>query len=146
MNVFFVCTANSCRSQMAEAWARHLFPADWSVSSGGLLTYRITGKTRAVMGEVGLDMAGQATQPIDDFDLDSFDLIVTLSEEAARFLPALQVPGRHVPLPMDDPMSAEGDGETVRAAFRKGRDHIRQIVEGIVAGSIVPGIGGADPR
>ena len=139
MKVLFLCTANSCRSQMAEAWARHLFPAGWEVFSGGLLTYRITEKTRAVMAEVGLDMAGQKTKTFDRFDLDSFDLIVTLSQEVGMYLPPLADPTRHVRRPVDDPMSASGDPETVRAAFRRGRDEIRAIVEAVAKGELGPG-------
>ncbi len=131
-----MCTANSCRSQMAETWARHLFPADWSVSSGGLLTYPITEKTRHTMKEVGLSMEGQDTKTIDGFDLDSFDLVVTLSEEAGRFLPALADPSRHLRRPLKDPMAAKGDSELVRAAFRRGRDQIKDLVQAIVQGQI----------
>lgn len=139
MKVLFICTANSCRSQMAEAWARHLFPADWSISSGGLLTYRITEKTRHTMKEVGLDMAGQKTKTIDGFDLDSFDLVVTLSEEAGRFLPPLSDPSRHIRRAMKDPMGVKDDPEVVRQAFRTGRDHIQGIVKAIAEGKITAG-------
>ena len=142
MKVLFLCTANSCRSQMAEAWARKLFPDGWEVASAGLLTYRITKKTRAVMQEVGLDMAGQQTKTLDVVDLDSFDLVVTLSEEVGRYLPRLADPDRHVPCPMEDPMSATGDPEKVRAAFRQGRDRTRQIVEAVVDGRIRAGMTG----
>ena len=127
MKVLFVCTANSCRSQMAEAWARELFP-DWEVCSAGLLTYRITDKTRSVMSEVGLDMAGQEPLSIDGVDLNSFDLIVTLSKEAGRYLPALNEPDRHRHRPVDDPMSFSGSPEETRTDFRRGREEIRQIV------------------
>lgn len=133
MKVLFICTANSCRSQMAEAWARHLFPAGWEVSSGGLLTYRITEKTRGVMAEVGLDMAGQDTKMFDVFDLDSFDLVVTLSKEAGQYLPGLAVPERHVRRPVTDPMSATGAPEEIKAAFQLGRDRIKQIVLDIIS-------------
>jgi arsenate reductase len=139
MKVIFLCTANSCRSQMAEAWARHLFPADWEVASAGLLTYRITKKTRAVMAEVGLDMAGQETKTLDRFDLDQFDLVVTLSHEVGTYLPELSHPERHIACPMDDPMSAKGEPEQVREAFRAGRERIRRIVQAVVEGSLVPG-------
>jgi len=134
-----MCTANSCRSQMAETWARHLFPADWSISSGGLLTYRITEKTKHTMQEVGLDMTGQKTKTIDGFDLDSFDLVVTLSEEAGRFLPALNVTTRHIRRAMKDPMSAKGNSEEVRQAFRTGRDHIKSIVQASADGTLEAG-------
>ena len=132
MNVLFVCTANSCRSQMAEAWARHLYPADWTVQSAGLLTYRITAKTRAIMAEVGLDMDGQRPKLIDEVDLDGIDVVVTLSEEATRYLPELPPHTRHLKRPIDDPMSATGDAETVRAAFRRGRDEVRAIVQSLL--------------
>jgi arsenate reductase len=133
VKVLFICTANSCRSQMAEAWARHLFPDGWIVDSGGLLTYPITEKTRAAMAEVGLDMAGQQTKTFDQFDLDSYDLVVTLSGEAGRYLPALADPARHFRSPVTDPMSATGSAEEIQAAFRLGRDRIRRIVSDIVS-------------
>ncbi|MCP4292549.1 MAG: arsenate reductase ArsC [bacterium] len=139
MKVLFVCTANSCRSQMAETWAHHLFPPDWSAFSGGLLTYRITEKTKFTMKEVGLDMTGQDTKTIDTFDLNSFDLVVTLSKESTQFLPPLANPARHIKRPMRDPMSASGNSDEVRLAFRTGRDHIQSIVQDIVAGIIQEG-------
>jgi arsenate reductase (thioredoxin) len=134
MRVLFVCTANSCRSQMAEAWARHLFPPGWEVASAGLLTFPISARTRAVMEEIGLDMAGQSPQSIDEVDLDRFDLVVTLGREAGQYLPALADPLRHRRRPIDDPMAAEGTPEEVRAAFRRGRDQVRAIVAEVVAG------------
>jgi len=139
LKVLFMCTANSCRSQMAETWARRLFPADWEVHSAGLLTYPIVDKTRFTMQEVGLEMTGQETKTMDTFDLDSFDLIVTLSREAGNFLPRLADPARHVKRPIDDPMSCSGDGETKRAAFRQGREEVRRIVQAVAEGRLGPG-------
>jgi len=132
VNILFICTANSCRSQMAEAWAGRLFPAGWTVSSGGLLTFPITENTRRAMAEVGLDMEGQKTKTFDKFDLDSFDLVVTLSNEAGRYLPALATPERHLRRPITDPMSSKGSSEEVQAAFRLGRERIKGIVEDLV--------------
>ena len=134
MKVLFICTANSCRSQMAEAWARRLFPPGWTVHSGGLLTYPITDGTRRAMAEVGLDMAGQQTKTFDQFDLDTIDLVVTLSTEAGRYLPGLADPARHLRRPVTDPMSATGSPEEIQDAFRLGRDRIKRIVEDIVTG------------
>jgi arsenate reductase len=136
MRIIFICTANSCRSQMAEAWARYLLPAHWEIHSAGLLTYRITSATRQIMAEAGLDMAGQHSKTLDEFDLDSFDLVITLSEDAGRFLPALSRPARHVHRPLPDPMSASGSPAAVKQAFRTARDRIRQLVERIAASQI----------
>ena len=84
------------------------------------------------MAEVGLDMGGQKTKTFDKFDLDSFDLVVTLSNEAGRYLPALAHPERHLRRPITDPMSSKGSSEEVQAAFRLGRERIKGIVEDLV--------------
>lgn len=118
---------------MAEAWARHLFPAGWQAASAGLITYPIVRRTRAVMQEVGLDMAGQHAKPLEAVDLDSFDLVVTLSEEAGRYLPALPPSAVHWRRPIPDPMAAGGTPEEERAAFRAGRDRVLGIVREVLA-------------
>ena len=132
MKVIFLCTANSCRSQMAEAWARHLFPEGWDVASAGLVTYPITEETRAAMAEAGVTMEGQRSQPIDDYDLDAFDRVVTLSGQSTRFVPRLKDPSRHLSRPMSDPMSARGTHDEVRRAFAAGRDRIRAVVDEVI--------------
>lgn len=132
MKVLFMCTANSCRSQMAEAWARALFPAGWEAASAGLITYPITDRTRAVMDEAGVSMEGQTTKSLDDFDLDDFDLVVTLSRQSTTFLPTLAHPERHLAHPIPDPMSAVGSPEEIRAAFLEGRDTVRDLVRDLV--------------
>ncbi len=132
MKIIFLCTANSCRSQMAETWARSLFPKDWTVASAGLITYPITEATRSTMAEAGLDMNGQYTQSIDQYDLNDFDLVVTLSSQSTKFLPRLRDPERHRAHPMSDPMSASGSEEDVRQAFAVGRDRIGELVKNLV--------------
>jgi arsenate reductase len=141
LRIIFLCTANSCRSQMAEAWARRLCPADWEIQSAGLLTYPITEETRTAMAEVGLDMAGQVSKSLDRFVLDDFDLVVTLSRNSGRFLPQLSHPERHLHRPLPDPMQISGSDEKVLQAFRKARDRIRQVVEEILAKAQTPAKG-----
>jgi arsenate reductase len=131
-----MCTANSCRSQMAEGWARRLFPAEWEVASCGMITHPITRETREAMAEVQIDLADQHTKSLDAVDLESFDLVVTLSRTAGRYLPRLRRPGVHRPMPISDPMATRGTDEEVRDAFRGGRERIRSIVEEIVAGRL----------
>ncbi len=138
MKILFLCTANSCRSQMAEAWGRRLMPPDWEVRSAGLITYPIADETRAVMAEAGLDMAGQRSKTLDEFDLDVFDLVVTLSEEAAQFLPALKRPERHLARPLVDPMQAVGTFAEVLDVFRASRDEIRGLVAELAAAHGAP--------
>ncbi len=132
MKVLFICTANSCRSQMAEAWARRLFPAGWEAASAGLIRYPITEETRRAMAEVGIDMTGQYTKSIDAVDLASFDLVVTLSEQAGRFLPRLVPRERHLHHPLPDPMGARGTPAEVAEAFAEVRDLIGELVRALV--------------
>jgi arsenate reductase len=132
LRIIFLCTANSCRSQMAEAWARHLSPPDWEIQSAGLLTYPITEETRNAMAEVGLDLAGQESKSMDRFVLDDFDLVVTLSRNSGRFLPRLSHPERHLHRPLPDPMQVTGSDERILKAFRKARDRIRKVVEEVL--------------
>ena len=72
---------------------------------------------------------------IEKVDLDSFDLVVTLSLEAGRYLPQLADPSRHRHCPVADPMAFAGTPEETRADFRRGRDEIRAIVAAIAAGA-----------
>jgi len=132
MKVIFLCTANSCRSQMAEAWARHLFPVGWEVASAGLLTHPITDDTRRAMADAGVGMVGQHSQSIDEHDLDAYDLVVTLSRQSTMFLPRLRCPERHLPRPLTDPMGARGTPEEIRIAFAAGRERVRAVVEEVM--------------
>lgn len=143
VNVLFVCTANSCRSQMAEAWARRLFPAHWRAASAGLLVYPISERTRAVMREVGLSLADHHPKSIDGLDLDAFDLVVTLSADAGRYLPELREPARHWRRPFTDPMGAVGTEQEMLDAFRTGRQRALAIVQEILGA--FGGGSGAEP-
>jgi arsenate reductase len=129
VKILFMCVANSCRSQMAEAWARSLLPREWEISSCGLITHPIAEETKAVMAEVGLSLDDHRSKSVDEFDLEEFDLVVTLSRTAARYLPRLGCPERHLERPVPDPMAVEGSKTAIRRAFREGRDHLRRIVE-----------------
>ena len=133
MNVLFVCTANSCRSQMAEAWARELFPEKWRVSSAGLLTYPISRRTMSVMDEVGLDLSHHHSKSIEEVDLEQFDVVVTLSKEAEKYLPELRTGAEHRRRAFRDPMGASGTSEEVRRAFRDGRQKALDIVQEVIA-------------
>ncbi len=142
MKVLFVCTANACRSQMAEAWARVLFPAGWQAASCGLDPHPISRRARWVMEEAGVSMDGQRPKSWSELDLDGFDLVVSLSPEAGQFLPPLRDPARHLRHPIDDPVAAEGTPDEVREAFRVGRDRVRGIVQDLVDGRLGSGNGG----
>jgi arsenate reductase (thioredoxin) len=133
MKILFVCTANACRSQMAEGWARHLAPAGWVVGSAGLVPYPVSRRAKAVMAEAGIDIEGHREKSVTQVKIRTWDVVVTLSEEASRYLPRLKSSQRHVHRPVIDPMSATGTPEEVREAFRVARDQIGQVVREVLA-------------
>ena len=137
MRILFVCTANACRSQMAEGWARHLAPVGWEVGSAGLVPYPVSRRARAVMAEVGIDLAGQCEKSITEVGLATWDVVVTLSDEAGRYLPRLRPAQRHLHRPVDDPMTATGTPDEVREAFRAARDRIGDVVRAALAEAAV---------
>jgi arsenate reductase len=118
---------------MAEGWARALAPPHWQVGSAGLIPYPVSRRARAVMAEVGIDLAGQREKSITAVNLPNWDLVITLSEEAGRYLPRLTPPQRHLHRPVEDPMTATGTPDEVRAKFREARDRIADVVRLVIA-------------
>jgi arsenate reductase (thioredoxin) len=133
MRILFVCTANACRSQMAEGWARSLAPGGWEVGSAGLVPYPVSRRARAVMAEVGIDLTDHREKSLTAVRLGTWDVVVTLSDEAGRYLPRLRSTQRHLHRPVDDPMSATGTTDEVREAFRAARDRLGSVVREVLA-------------
>ena len=125
MKVYFLCTGNSCRSQMAEGFARKFFP-EWTVESAGLEQHGLNPKAVAVMAELGIDISAQQSTLIDPDYLNQADLVVTLCGDARDRCPVVPGVKQHWPLP--DPAKATGDEEAVLTVFRQVRDEIRRRV------------------
>ena len=121
--VLFVCTANACRSQLAEALARRLFPPGVRVASAGTRPTALDGRAARVLGELGIDASGQRAKSLDEIAWEGIDRVITLCDDAAERCP---VPAdrlrEHWPLP--DPAHASGTAEEVLASFRAVRDDL----------------------
>ena len=89
MNILFLCTGNSCRSQMAEGWARHLSPRDWEIQSAGIEAHGKNPRAIAVMKEAGIDISAQESTRVTDDMLESADLVVTVCGHADEHCPVL---------------------------------------------------------
>lgn len=131
--IYFLCTGNSCRSQMAEGFARALLGPDWQVESAGVEMHGLNPKAVTVMAEVGIDISNQYSKLIDLDYLNQCDLVVTLCGDARDKCPMTpaSVQKQHWPLP--DPAQANGAEAEQLAAFRTVRDDIRQRVAALVA-------------
>ncbi len=129
--VLFLCTGNSCRSQMAEGWGRALHGARLEVSSAGVETHGLNPRAVRVMGEAGVDISGHRSQHVDEFAGVDFDLVVTVCDHAAEVCPTLPGAPRFLHRSFRDPAKAEGEPEAVLTQFREVRDEIRAWVEGL---------------
>ena len=130
MRVLFLCTGNSCRSQMAEGWLRHLAPGSFRALSAG--THPVGVNPRAVrsMAEVGVDISAHTSDPITDFLEDPPELVITVCDRAAETCPSF--PGHTDVLrwSFEDPADAEGSEDEVMGEFARIRGEIREAIEG----------------
>ena len=133
LRVLFLCTGNSCRSQMAEGWLRHLGTPGVVAESAGIEAHGKNPRAIAVMAEAGVDISGQESTVLDKDRLDRADLLVTVCGHADRECPVLPagVVKRHWPL--EDPAKATGTEEEIMAAFRATRDEVEARVRELLA-------------
>ena len=131
--LYFLCTGNSCRSQMAEGFARQLAPQDWQIASAGIEQHGLNPLAVKVMAERGIDISQQQSKLIDNDYLQHSDMVITLCGDARDKCPMTPptVAKRHWPL--SDPAQATGDEDAVLAVFRQVRDEIEVRVKQLVA-------------
>ncbi len=127
--VLFLCTGNSCRSQIAEGWARHLKGNVIEPYSAGLRPIGVNSKAIKVMAEEGVDISMHKSQHIDEFSEIDFDYVVTLCDNASESCPVFSGKAKVIHKPFDDPYFASGSEEQILTTFRKVRDDIRTFVE-----------------
>jgi arsenate reductase len=123
--VLFLCTGNSCRSQMAEAIVNTRLGDEWEAFSAGTQPAGyVHPKTIAVLAEIGIDWRGHSSKPADEFRGVPFDLVVTVCDDAAENCPLWLGQGKRAHLSFPDPAKATGSEEEVLAVFRAVRDAI----------------------
>lgn len=129
--VLFLCTGNSCRSQMAEGWARHLLAESIDAYSAGVAPQGMNPRAIQVMAEAGVDIRGQRSRHIDEFQGTPLDWVVTVCDHARETCPVLPGHTRVLHHSFDDPprlaRGAASDEEAL-APYRRVRDEIRAFV------------------
>jgi arsenate reductase len=123
IKMFFVCTGNSCRSQMAEGWAKHLAAGRLDAYSAGVNPIGVVRLTVEVMAEAGVDISQQRSKSVDEFVGEEFDYIITLCDNARENCPYFPGEARRLHWPIDDPYGLTLDD------YRRARDEIRTRVE-----------------
>lgn len=127
--VLFLCTGNSCRSQIAEGWARELKGNVIDAYSAGIRPIGVSSRAIKAMAEAGVDISMHQSQHVDEFSEIDFDYVVTLCDNAYESCPVFSGKARIVHKPFDDPYFASGSEEQIMATFRKVRDDIRTFIE-----------------
>ena len=132
IKVLFLCTGNSCRSQMAEGWARHLRGAVMAPCSAGIEKHGMNPSAIQVMAEAGVDITPQFSKTLDALAGVEFDYVITVCDHAHEQCPIFPGQARVIHVGFDDPpkLAAElSDGEAQLAVYRRVRDQIRAFIE-----------------
>ncbi|NQU41756.1 arsenate reductase ArsC [bacterium] len=137
MKVLFLCTGNSCRSQMAEGWARHLKGDEIEAFSAGIETHGLNLNAVRVMAEAGVDISGHQSKHVNDLGGVAFDVVVTVCDNAFESCPIFAGKTRVVHVGFDDPPRLAREAKTedeALEAYRRVRDEIRAFVESLPGG------------
>lgn len=133
MNILFLCTGNSCRSQMGEGWARHLKGDVMQVYSAGVETHGMNPYAVKVMAEAGVDISDHTSKLVTDLPQDiEFDYVITVCGHANENCPYFPAKTKVVHIGFDDPPAlAKGltDEEAILDVYRRVRDQIKAFVE-----------------
>ena len=123
--VLFLCTHNSCRSQMAEGIVNH-YLGDWlEAFSAGTEATSVNPRAIAVMQEIGIDISHHRSKTLDEYAGESFDYVITLCGSANEQCPLFFGGVQRIHIGFDDPAKATGGEAEIMAEFRRGRDDIR---------------------
>jgi arsenate reductase (thioredoxin) len=126
IKVMFLCTGNSCRSQMAEGFARKLGRGLIEPYSAGLIAAGVNPRAIAVMKETGIDISGQKSEEIDENLLRTMDIVITLCGNAEESCPYTPQEIKRIHWPINDPVGTMGTEEEIMREFRVARDEINK--------------------
>jgi arsenate reductase len=134
--VLFLCTGNSCRSQMAEGWARHLLADQLEAYSAGIEAHGLNPRAVAAMAEIGIDISEHQSKTLDQLASVRFDHVVTVCAHADEHCPTLPTPTPVTHVGFDDPpklaLSATTEDEAM-GHYRRVRDEIGEFVRTLPA-------------
>nr|WP_057756083.1 arsenate reductase (thioredoxin) [Weissella kandleri] len=128
MQLYFLCTGNSCRSQIAEGFAKKYAPSGWIIKSAGVEQHGLNKIAVSVMSENGIDISSNTSDLIDNDYLQSSDYVITLCGDAKDKCPMTPSSVKKVHWPLNDPAQANGTNEEILNIFRSTRDDIDALV------------------
>ena len=128
LKILFLCTGNSCRSQMAEGWTKHLKSYVIEPYSAGIETHGLNQNAVKVMAEAGVDISNHRSKHVDELKDVQFDYVVTVCGHANENCPVFPGTTQVIHVGFDDPAAATGTEEEVREVFRRIRDQIKERI------------------
>lgn len=134
--VLFLCTGNSCRSQMAEGFARALGGGRVEAQSAGIEAHGQNPRAVAAMAEAGIDISGQESTRLSDDMLERVDLVVTVCGHADEHCPVLPAGVKRVHWSLPDPAKATGTEAGIADTFRAVRDDIHYRVKQLLSNEL----------
>lgn len=127
--ILFICTHNSARSQMAEGLVNALYGARFQASSGGTMATRVHPAAIRAMAEIGIDISGQRSKSIDEFEGQRFDYVVMVCDDSQADCPFFPGGKEYIHHAFVDPAACVGTEEEILVCFRRSRDEIRAWIE-----------------
>ncbi len=134
LKVLFLCTGNSCRSQMAEGWARHLKSEAIEAYSAGVETHALNPNAVKVMAEAGVDISGHRSKNVAELKDVPFDYVITVCGNAHETCPMFPGKAKVVHVGFDDPPKLAKTAQTEEEAlshYRRVRDEIRAFIDSL---------------
>jgi arsenate reductase len=137
IKILFLCTGNSCRSQMAEGWARALKGDVIEAYSAGIETHGLNPNAVKVMAEAGVDISGHKSENVADLLHIPFDVVITVCGHAHEHCPVFPGKAKVIHAGFDDPpkLAAQVTGEEAKLdCYRRVRDEIKTFIETLPKG------------
>ena len=126
--ILFLCTRNSCRSQMAEGFAKKMLSKNMEIFSAGLEPKGVHPMAIKVMQEIGVGISHQKSKNISEIPIDKIDLVVTLCGDAAERCPIFPGKVERIHWEIEDPAKYQGSDKKIIIAFRKVRNNIKSNI------------------
>ncbi len=141
LKILFLCTGNSCRSQMAEGWARHLKGDIIEPYSAGIETHGLNSNAVKVMAEAGVDISSHYSKHLNEIKDVSFDWVITVCDNANESCPIFPGKANRFHISFDDPPKLAKNARSEKEAldhYRRVRDEIKNFVQGLPENLIKP--------
>jgi arsenate reductase len=126
-NILVLCTGNSCRSQLAEAYLRFFHGEVANIYSAGVETHGVNPRAIKTMSEDGIDISAHTSNHVDEYLHIPFDLILTVCDHASERCPIFPSAAKRIHQNFSDPAKASGTDVEIMEAFRKVREEIKSF-------------------